>query len=70
MTNLTNLKSLAFWTSVAVVSLDPNASLATRFAAVAMVGGMGLIYHLGVAWLFSTAPGATGVIACAASTRW
>lgn len=56
LTNLTNPKSLAFWTSVAVVSLDPNASLATRFAAVAMVGGMGLIYHLGVAWLFSTAP--------------
>lgn len=56
LTNLTNPKSLAFWTSVAVVSLDPNAALATRLAAVAMVGAMGLVYHLGVAWLFSTAP--------------
>lgn len=56
LTNLTNPKSLAFWTSVAVVSLDPQATLATRFAAVAMVGCMGLAYHLGLAWLFSTAP--------------
>lgn len=55
LTNLTNPKSLAFWTSVAVVSLDPNASLATRVAAVGMVGCMGGAYHLGVAWLFSTA---------------
>ena len=29
LTNLTNPKSLAFWTSVAVVSLDPNAPLAS-----------------------------------------
>ncbi len=56
VTNLTNPKSLAFWTSVAVVSLDPQASLATRLAAVAMVGVMGLLWHLCLAWLFSTAP--------------
>ena len=56
LTNLTNPKSMAFWTSVAVVSLDPQATLATRLAAVAMVGGMGLVYHLSLAWLFSTAP--------------
>lgn len=56
LTNLTNPKSLAFWTSVAVVSLDPGATLATRLAAVAMVGCMGLVYHLSLAWLFSTAP--------------
>jgi threonine/homoserine/homoserine lactone efflux protein len=47
---------MAFWTSVAVVSLDPQATLATRLAAVAMVGCMGLVYHLSLAWLFSTAP--------------
>ncbi len=56
LTNLTNPKSMAFWTSVAVVSLDPQATLATRLAAVAMVGCMGLVYHLSLAWLFSTAP--------------
>lgn len=56
LTNLTNPKSMAFWTSVAVVSLDPHATLPTRLAAVAMVGCMGLVYHLTLAWLFSTAP--------------
>lgn len=56
LTNLTNPKSMAFWTSVAVVSLDPHATVATRLAAVAMVGCMGLVYHLSLAWLFSTAP--------------
>lgn len=56
LTNLTNPKSMAFWTSVAVVSLDAHATVATRLAAVAMVGCMGLVYHLSLAWLFSTAP--------------
>ena len=56
LTNLTNPKSLAFWTSVAVVSLDPNALLATRISAVMMVGMMGLVWHIGVAYLFSTPP--------------
>lgn len=56
LTNLTNPKSLAFWTSVAVVSLDPNAALATRIAAVTMVGMMGLVWHIGLAYLFSTPP--------------
>ena len=56
LTNLTNPKSLAFWTSVAVVSLDPNAALATRIAAVMMVGLMGLVWHIGLAYLFSTPP--------------
>ena len=56
LTNLTNPKSLAFWTSVAVVSLDPNALLATRISAVMMVGMMGLAWHIGVAYLFSTPP--------------
>ncbi|MBL8309723.1 MAG: LysE family transporter [Burkholderiales bacterium] len=56
LTNLTNPKSLAFWTSVAVVSLDPDATLTTRLAAVAMVGCMGLVYHIALAWLFSTVP--------------
>ena len=56
LTNLTNPKSLAFWTSVAVVSLDPNALLATRISAVMMVGMMGLAWHIGLAYLFSTPP--------------
>ena len=56
LTNLTNPKSLAFWTSVAVVSLDPNALLATRISAVMMVGVMGLAWHVGLAYLFSTPP--------------
>lgn len=56
LTNLTNPKSLAFWTSVAVVSIDPNAALSTRIAAVTMVALMGLIWHIGLAYLFSTPP--------------
>jgi threonine efflux protein len=56
LTNLTNPKSLAFWTSVAIVSLDPNAPLATRIAAVLMVGSMGLVWHIALAYVFSTAP--------------
>ena len=56
LTNLTNPKSLAFWTSVAVVSLDSNALLATRISAVMMVGVMGLAWHVGLAYLFSTPP--------------
>lgn len=56
LTNLTNPKSFAFWTSVAVVSIDPDAALATRVAAVAMVGLMGLVWHIGLAYLFSTPP--------------
>ena len=56
LTNLTNPKSLAFWTSVAVVSLDPNAALVTRISAVMMVGLMGLVWHIGLAYLFSTTP--------------
>lgn len=56
LTNLTNPKSLAFWTSVAAVSMDPNAVLATRVAAVLMVGIMGLIWHIALAYLFSTSP--------------
>ena len=56
LTNLTNPKSLAFWSSVAVVSLDPNAALATRISAVMMVGIMGLVWHIGLAYLFSTTP--------------
>jgi threonine efflux protein len=56
LTNLTNPKSLAFWTSVAVVSLDPNAAMTTRIAAVMMVGTMGLAWHVGLAYLFSTPP--------------
>jgi threonine/homoserine/homoserine lactone efflux protein len=55
-TNLTNPKSLAFWTSVAVVSIDPNATLATRIAAVMMVGVMGFAWHVALAYVFSTAP--------------
>lgn len=56
LTNLTNPKSLAFWTSVAVVSIDPNATLATRIAAVMMVGLMGFVWHVVLAYVFSTAP--------------
>ena len=56
LTNLTNPKSLAFWTSVAVVSLDPNAAMATRLSAVMMVGMMGLVWHICLAYLFSTPP--------------
>ncbi len=56
LTNLTNPKSLAFWTSVAVVSLDPNAALVTRISAVMMVGLMGPVWHIGLAYLFSTPP--------------
>jgi threonine/homoserine/homoserine lactone efflux protein len=56
VTNLTNPKSLAFWTSVAVVSMDPDAALATRVAAVMMVGLMGLVWHIALAYLFSTPP--------------
>ena len=56
LTNLTNPKSLAFWTSVAVVSIDPTATLATRIAAVMMVGVMGFAWHIALAYVFSTAP--------------
>lgn len=56
LTNLTNPKSLAFWTSVAIVSMDPDAALATRVAAVLMVGVMGLVWHIALAYLFSTSP--------------
>ncbi len=56
LTNATNPKSLAFWSSVAVVSIDPDASLATQTASVALVAIMGLAWHIGVAFLFSTAP--------------
>jgi len=56
LTNLTNPKSLAFWTSVALVSIEPDAMLSTRIAAVAMVALMGLIWHIGLAYLFSTPP--------------
>jgi len=56
LTNLTNPKSLAFWTSVAVVSIDPNATVATRIAAVMMVGMMGFAWHIALAYVFSTAP--------------
>lgn len=56
LTNLTNPKSLAFWTSVAVVSIDPNATLTTRIAAVLMVGLMGFAWHVALAYVFSTAP--------------
>jgi threonine efflux protein len=56
LTNATNPKSLAFWSSVAVVSIDPNSSLLVRIASVALVAVMGLAWHVGVAILFSTAP--------------
>ena len=56
LTNLTNPKSFAFWTSVAVVSLDPNALLATRLLAVFMVAMMAVVWHIALAFVFSTAP--------------
>ncbi len=54
LTNLTNPKSLAFWTSVAVVSIDPSATLTTRIACVVMVGLIGLVWHIALAYVFST----------------
>jgi threonine efflux protein len=54
MTNLTNPKSLAFWTSVAMVSIDSTAPLPTHLAAVLMVAAMALVWHVGLAYLFST----------------
>lgn len=54
LTNLTNPKSFAFWTSVAVVSLDPNALLSTRLLAVFMVAMMALLWHVALALVFST----------------
>ncbi len=56
LTNLTNPKSFAFWTSVAVVSLDPNALLSTRLLAVLMVATMALVWHVALAFVFSTPP--------------
>ena len=56
LTNLTNPKSLAFWTSVAVVSLDPNALLVTRCLAVFMVTMMAVAWHIALAFVFSTPP--------------
>ncbi|MBC7709524.1 MAG: LysE family transporter [Rhizobacter sp.] len=56
LTNLTNPKSFAFWTSVAVVSLDPNALLATRLLAVFMVAMMAVVWHIVLAFVFSTPP--------------
>ena len=56
LTNLTNPKSFAFWTSVAVVSLDPNALLATRLLAVFMVAMMAVVWHIALAFVFSTPP--------------
>lgn len=56
LTNLTNPKSLAFWSSVALVSFDPNATLTTRVVAVLMVGLMGYAWHVMLAYVFSTAP--------------
>jgi threonine efflux protein len=56
LTNATNPKSLAFWSSVAVVSINPKASLAIQLASVALVAIMGLAWHVGIAFLFSTAP--------------
>ncbi len=55
ITNATNPKSLAFWSSVAVVSLDPNASFVIQIASVVLVAIMGLLWHVGLAFLFSTA---------------
>jgi threonine/homoserine/homoserine lactone efflux protein len=82
LTNLTNPKSFAFWTSVAVVSLDPNALLSTRLLAVLMVATMALVWHIALAFLFSTPPAqraylrakpilslATGVVMGAFGTR-
>ena len=54
LTNLTNPKSFAFWTSVAVVSIDAKASLSVHLAAVLMVATMALVWHIGLAYLFST----------------
>ena len=56
LTNLTNPKSFAFWTSVAVVSLDPNALLATRLLTVFMVAMMAVVWHVALAFVFSTPP--------------
>ena len=56
LTNLTNPKSFAFWTSVAVVSLDPDALLATRLLAVFMVAMMAVVWHIALAFVFSTPP--------------
>jgi len=56
LTNLTNAKSFAFWTSVAVVSLDPNALLSTRLLAVVMVAMMAVAWHIALAFVFSTPP--------------
>ncbi len=56
LTNLTNPKSFAFWTSVAVVSLDPNALLSTRLLAVFMVAMMAVLWHIALAFVFSTPP--------------
>lgn len=56
LTNLTNPKSFAFWTSVAVVSLDPNALLSTRLLAVLMVAMMAVVWHIALAFVFSTPP--------------
>ena len=56
LTNLTNPKSFAFWTSVAVVSLDPNALLVTRCLAVFMVAMMAVLWHIALAFVFSTLP--------------
>ena len=56
LTNLTNPKSFAFWTSLAVVSLDPNALLATRLLTVFMVAMMAVVWHIALAFVFSTPP--------------
>jgi len=56
LTNLTNPKSFAFWTSVAVVSLNPNALLSTRLLAVVMVAMMAVVWHIALAFVFSTPP--------------
>lgn len=56
LTNLTNPKSFAFWSSVAVVSLDPDALLSTRLLAVFMVASMAVIWHFALAFVFSTPP--------------
>jgi len=82
LTNLTNPKSFAFWTSVAVVSIDANAPMSTHLAAVFMVATMALLWHIGLAYLFSTPPAqraylrakpilslATGVVMGAFGTR-
>ncbi len=56
LTNLTYPKSFAFWTSVAVVSIDAKAPMSVHFAAVLMVATMALVWHIGLAYLFSTPP--------------